>query len=309
MPYGDEDVQAAPRDIAEFNDRFLNEMALAEMGNEPIMMGDAVVRKRWGMVRSAVEVYKPRLGGNYGGLKPLDGEYELEALDEKHRMADMLSTMKRHYDNAFPPSFHMRRTLFLLWLDRLTEVLPNEVKRILKDAYGAKFPDSAYDAFVTTGVEYKTNPLHRFTNLITIRGGKMFKHWPGKKLFDTRETQTFFSGKGWAIFVVSHSDLWFAGSHLVGKLQHSSFLGGRPVKSAGEIQVLDGQPTVISAKSGHYKPTLVQFMNGLHLLKQAGVNMDALKVAVLEAGSKQKTLLTASSYLINTNLRNRYTVW
>jgi len=98
----------------------------------------------------------------------------------------------------------------------------------------------------------------------------------------------------------------------VGQLQHSSFVGGRPVISAGEIQVHNGEPLIISAKSGHYKPTMEQFLAGLNSLKRNGVNMEMLKVAVFEAtsqGQKQKVLLSAHSFLINSNLRARYTVW
>jgi hypothetical protein len=194
----------------------------------------------------------------------------------------------------------------------LSAALPNEVKQTLKNAYGKQFPDSAYDAFVNGGVEYKNDPRQRFTNLITVRNGLMYRHWPGKKLFDTRETETFFSGRDWAIYVVSASGLWYAGSHKVGQLQHSSFVGGRPVMAAGEIQVHDGQPLIISAKSGHYKPSMDQFLAGLNSLKRNGVNMEALKVAVFEQGAggqKQKVLLGAQSFLINSNLRARYSVW
>ena len=81
--------------------------------------------------------------------------------------------------------------------------------------------------------------------------------------------------------------------------------------AAGEIQVHNGQPLIISAKSGHYKPTMDQFLAGLRLLKRNGVDMETLKVAVFEqtAGQKQKVLLTAQSFLINSSLRARYSVW
>ena len=228
-------------------------------------------------------------------------------------MADMLSTMQRQFEQTFSASFHGRSTLFFMWLDGLSAALPQAVKQILKNAYGNQFPDSAYEAFVTAGVDYKNNPQRRFTNLITIRRGIMYRHWPGTRPFDTRDTQTHFSGAGWAIYVVSASGLWYAGSHLVGQVQHSSFVGGRPVLSAGEIQVHNGQPLIISAKSGHYRPTLEQFLAGLNSLKRNGVNMEMLKVAVFEQGSvpgqKQKVLLAAQSFMINSNLRTRYTVW
>jgi hypothetical protein len=312
MPYGVEEELAPPANLQEYNQRFYDDMIVSEFSNEAkSLLGEIAVQKRWGMVRDYVKVFKPKQGGP-GGLKTLEPDYKIEALDERHRMADMLSTMKRVYDQTFPATFQHRSTLFFNWLDGLSDVLPGVVKQILKNAYGNQFPDSAYGAFVTSGVDYKNNLQRRFTNLITIRRGIMYKHWPGKKPFDTRDTQTFFSGRGWAIYVVSASGLWFAGSHLVGQLQHSSFVGGRPVMSAGEIQVHNGEPLIISAKSGHYKPTMEQFLAGLNSLKANGVNMETLKVAVFEqnaSGQKQKVLLTAQSFLINSNLRSRYTVW
>jgi hypothetical protein len=314
MPYGVEEELQPPQNLNEYNERFFNDMRISEFSDDArSLVGDGTVQKRWGMVRDAVKVLKPSQAGA-GGLKPLDADYKSEALDEKHRMADMLSVMKRVFEQCFGPTFHGRSTLFFKWLDGLSEVLPNVVKQTLKSAYGTQFPDSAYEAFVTTGVDYKNNPQRRFTNLITIRRGILYRHWPGTRPFDTRDTQTFFSGKGWAIYVVSASGLWYAGSHLVGQMQHSSFVGGRPVMSAGEIQVHNGQPLIISAKSGHYKPSLEQFLAGLNSLKRNGVNMEMLKVAVFEQGAapgqaKQKVLLGAQSYLINSNLRARYTVW
>ncbi len=311
MPYGVEEDAPPPQNLQEYNERFLWDTRIDEYSNEArSLIGNEVAQKRWGMVRDAVKVFKPKAQGN-GRLKPLDPGYKAEALDERHRMADMLSTMQRLFEQTFGASYHGRHTLFIKWLDGLSDTLPAVVKQILKNAYGNQFPDSAYEAFVTSGVDYKNNPQRRFTNLVTIRGGLMYKHWPGKKPFDTRDTQTHFSGKDWAIYVVSASGLWYAGSHLVGQVQHSTFVGGRPVLSAGEIQVHNGQPLIISAKSGHYKPTMEQFLAGLNSLKRNGVNMETLKVAVFEqvGAQKQKTLLTAQSYMINSNLRSRYTVW
>jgi len=181
MPYGVEEELPPPLNLQEYNERFYNDTVVSEYSNEAkSLLGDAATQKRWGMVRDYVKVFKPKEGGR-GGLKPLDADFKIEAMDERHRMADMLSTMKRLFDQTFPVSFQGRATLFFMWLDGLSDTLPGEVKQILKNAYGNQFPDSAYDAFVKSGVDYKNNPQRRFTNLITIRRGIMYKHWPGKK--------------------------------------------------------------------------------------------------------------------------------
>ncbi len=90
--------------------------------------------------------------------------------------------------------------------------------------------------------------------------GKM--HFAGGQLldedddvWDTRDSVTHFSGKGWGIYVVSSDGDLYGGSHKAGKHHHSSFLGGGMVIAAGEMAVYDGIPRFISAKSGHYAPT------------------------------------------------------
>ena len=74
-------------------------------------------------------------------------------------------------------------------------------------------------------------------------------------VWDTRDSVTHFSGKGWAIFVVSPEGKLYGGSHKAAKHHHSSFLGGGMVLAAGEMACYDGIPRFITAKSGHYAPT------------------------------------------------------
>ena len=74
-------------------------------------------------------------------------------------------------------------------------------------------------------------------------------------VWDTRDTVTHFSGKGWAIFVVSPEGYLYGGTHKAAKHHHSSFLGGGMVLAAGEMACYDGIPRFITAKSGHYAPT------------------------------------------------------
>lgn len=78
--------------------------------------------------------------------------------------------------------------------------------------------------------------------------------------FTTEQYHTEFSGTGWGIFVVSPTGEMYSGSHILGKLHHSSFLEGRPVMAAGEIVVQDGAVKAVTAKSGHYRPTADNMM-------------------------------------------------
>lgn len=74
-------------------------------------------------------------------------------------------------------------------------------------------------------------------------------------VWDTRDSETHFSGKGWAIFVVSPEGKLYGGTHKAAEHHHSSFLGGGMVTAAGEMACYDGIPRFITAKSGHYAPT------------------------------------------------------
>lgn len=90
--------------------------------------------------------------------------------------------------------------------------------------------------------------------------------------------------EGFAIYVLSCDFRMFVGPYLVGKFHHSSFTNGGPVLGAGEIQTApDGTLILISSKSGHYKPTAMQFHNTLQFLESHGVELS--KVGLIENGS------------------------
>lgn len=111
---------------------------------------------------------------------------------------------------------------------------------------------------------------------IVARSGKLYAA-EGEE-FHTGNHSTAFSGKGWAIFVMSPEGRVYAGSHVTGKFHHSSFLAGLPVVSAGELAVDRGTVRAVTAKSGHYQPTPEMFKRMLDWLEKGGVNL--WKVAV-----------------------------
>ncbi len=53
-----------------------------------------------------------------------------------------------------------------------------------------------------------------------------------------------------------------------GEFHHSSFLSGRPVFCAGEIELKQGKITYIDNLSGHYKPTTQHLLDCVQLLKR-----------------------------------------
>src|SRR6476469_8388325 len=150
MPY-DEFEQPQPlQTIPEYNEQFYHDMTVGEFADDPPPLLNGIAQKRWGMLREHVKVFKPAT--NPGGLKRMDADYKMEAMDERHRMADMLQTMKNQFDQTFP-AFAGRTSYFFKWLDGLSAALPNLVKQTLKNTYGNRFPDSAYERFVTAGVD------------------------------------------------------------------------------------------------------------------------------------------------------------
>ena len=81
----------------------------------------------------------------------------------------------------------------------------------------------------------------------------------GVDIFDTENNKTEASGKGFAIFVCDPFDM-YAASHVLGRFHHSSFFAGMPVVAAGEVIAFDGEIKLITAKSGHYRPSAADML-------------------------------------------------
>jgi len=75
------------------------------------------------------------------------------------------------------------------------------------------------------------------------------------------------------MFVMDTEGKVYAGPQKFAEFHHSSFLAGKPVAAAGEIEVIDGTLTSYSGKSGHYKPTQEQLGQFTSELKSSGADM------------------------------------
>merc|ERR1712032_1768336 len=95
--------------------------------------------------------------------------------------------------------------------------------------------------------------------------------------YDTATKFSNHAGKGYAIFVFHKKLGMFASSHVKMHFHHSSFLAGYPVHFAGELQVCEGKLTVVTAKSGHYKPKKLQGLTFLRWLSENGFNLDEME--------------------------------
>ncbi len=219
------------------------------------------------------------------GSKPLTPDYLREKLDPRHRAGFLLQRALQQYSRRKPS------LSFFEWLDSLPELeqvnlLRQEVDQaranqiMMRDGIqglaargGLTMMPSEVKMFVR-GVAY-LDEATRENYRIEIRAGLLVKDGRG---FDTGRMQTVFSGPGWAIYVQSpRTRHFYSASHVKGLFHHSSFLSGAPVLGAGEWQIREGLPMLITAKSGHYQPQMSHFVGVLTSLRDQGVNLTAAK--------------------------------
>ncbi len=266
------------------------------------LLGKDIGKMRWAMAKAYATKLAPH--NLPAHLAPLHEDAELEALDPKHRMGDCLRAAREEYKAQTPPQFHSKLSLFFMWIDGFCRDEPDLALQLMVKRMGEPCRQMCTD-FVRAGVAYKEGIAQRKPYLLTFQGGKLYR---GGELFDTAACETAHSGPGWAIYVVSPRGQWYAGTHRVGAFHHSSFLAGRPVLAAGEMQVANGVLKVLTAKSGHYQPSMEQFVNGLKTLKRAGISLDRCEVEVYE-GARRPVRLNAVAFMVNGHLQARHLVW
>jgi hypothetical protein len=119
-------------------------------------------------------------------------------------------------------------------------------------------------------VEYLTEE-GRAEKLLTVKNGKLYD--ANGELFNTRGSETWFSGRGRAIYVMDENGNLYAGNQVFQKFHHSSFLAGKPVAGAGEIEVFNGEIQFINRQSGHYHPTPVMLRQTVNELRAKGLEV------------------------------------
>lgn len=100
------------------------------------------------------------------------------------------------------------------------------------------------------------------------------------------------------IFVADTSFNLYVGIKQSGAFQHSSFLHGSRISSAGLIKIRDGKIKLLQPRSGHYRPPASNFLAFIHALRAKGVDMSASSVSAsyaaligIEGYMKGKTAL------------------
>lgn len=99
----------------------------------------------------------------------------------------------------------------------------------------------------------------------------------GGKLVDSNGTAL----EGDYIFVVDQQGRLIASPPHEGVIHHSSLGAGKPVLTAGTIKVHDGEVTMLSNQSGHYRPSTESFEHFVVALQQEGVALDRANAQAL----------------------------
>lgn len=164
-------------------------------------------------------------------------------------------------DDAAPPPLHR------------DDPLPT--KQLLDHYKGENDPNNPLRAFAPKTVQYMSAEQLEKSRLF-VKGGLLHRALDGM-LFDTARASTHWSGSGRAMFVMDeHGNLYASLEQDVGRLHHSSFLGGNPVAGAGELEVRNGIPQVVSRKSGHYMPTVEQLLKVRDMLREQGIDVSGI---------------------------------
>lgn len=152
--------------------------------------------------------------------------------------------------------------------------LPTDAK-LGKDYIGENDPNLPHPprAFPTP-VHYMDEAEREAHRLFVGADGRLYKASDGTP-FDTSAARTHWSGQGKAIFVMDgNGNLYATTKQEVGRIHHSSMLGGEPVAGAGEIEVRNGTLVGMTDQSGHYQPEAVTNDRALQSLRDQGLTPD-----------------------------------
>lgn len=112
---------------------------------------------------------------------------------------------------------------------------------------------------------------------------------------------------GKALFVVSQTgQMYISRGDPSLDFRHSSFLAGKNVWFAGEIEIHNGQITEVTASSGHYRPGKNQMFLFLTWLNHAGVKVDKLTLGFFHVGKENNSIVAEFSNAFSIPKRNIY---
>lgn len=315
--------QSVGQSVTEFveaAEKMARRRPVSEKGIDDVIRRLADERREeiWARVKDDLDrmIQAERLQPHPAGATPLAPQYLKEKLDTTHRAGFLLDRALTHYFQRKPP------LPFFEWLDSMPELdrvnlLRQEIDRAEADAIlkaeGIRglaargkltLMPSEVKMFVK-GVEY-LNEATRVKYHVEISGGLLVRDGIA---FDTGSMRTVFSGLGWAIYVESaETGYFYSASHVKGLFHHSSFLSGAAVRGAGEWRVDGGVPLLITAKSGHYQPSMASFIQVLRSLRDGGVNLFHAR-ARLFRGKGQPVDIPVLDFLVDPKAQAGLSTW
>lgn len=216
-------------------------------------------------------------------LKSLDGDYKLEACTPFHLNFVIMKLVHKIWEKHFSEKTNFKQ--FLAIVPQITSGEETAMVQVLGMA-------KSLEVFKTIKTSLDNAKVQLSKNLLSTIQYLDYKYDREKYRIQCKngfitdcvgtpfDTETKFSnaaGKGFAIFVFHKKMGMFASSHVHMHFHHSSFLAGHPVHFAGELKVVKGILTVVTPKSGHYKPRKLQGLNFMRWLRDNGFNLDEIE--------------------------------
>lgn len=267
---------------------FERQCALLE-NNEQAARQRAQQNKYW---RQRTLTRMAQLNDNSHAARDLAGlsaeNIALEAMDTKHRIAEMLNVFMDEYNKLNPDR------LFLDWLDSMTPTAQGRLILKVMEDNGQRgiFKPEWVRAF-NRSVRYM-HAAERRSYQIEIRNGLLFQN---NVPFDTGKMKTEQSGVGVAIFVQSADGTFYSSNHVWGRLHRSRLEFDDAIRSAGEWQVRKGKIAWISGQCAHYKPTMDQLLTAIGDL-QYNDALQQSRARVFDIHDGAETVVDAS-YLVS----------
>ncbi|KAK3140517.1 hypothetical protein QOZ80_5AG0402060 [Eleusine coracana subsp. coracana] len=216
---------------------------------------------RWARARTRAAKVGKGLSKN-GKAQKLARQHWLEAIDPRHRYGHNLHI----YYDVWSKSESTEP--FFYWLDI------GEGKEVNLE----KCPRSKLQSQC---IKY-LGPKERQEYEVIVEGGKLIYKKNGLLLHTSDDSK-------W-IFVLSTTKALYVGQKKKGSFQHSSFLSGGAITSAGRLVVKEGILKAIWPYSGHYLPTEENFRDFIRYLEENGVDLTNVKKCPIDKDDEYSLL-------------------
>ncbi|ONK80958.1 uncharacterized protein A4U43_C01F23710 [Asparagus officinalis] len=208
---------------------------------------------RWARARTRAAKVGKGLSKSVNAQK-LALQHWLEAIDPRHRYGHNLHF---YYDVWFRSESTQP---FFYWLD-------------IGDGKEVNLEKCPRNTLQNQCIKY-LGPNEREAYEVVVKEGKLVYKQSGE-FVNTAE------GSKW-IFVLSTLRALYVGKKKKGKFQHSSFLSGGAISSAGRLVVKHGILKFVWPYSGHYLPTEENFREFIKYLEENGVDLKDVKRCAID---------------------------